>query len=249
MTPFLAALAVNIFIAIILISIIIILKPFRVFLTKHINILTTITVGIIFFLVFLEFIPELIPNLEPFLIGFYILVGLLSFYMIELILHWHHCADLNHKSQCEHNKEQEHKHGNMMFFGTLLHNIFHGIVIFSAFIISFPTGIALSIGIFFHALPQNLANFIMNHKQINSTLIAAGGGIIGVLISLPFLSILNEIKYITLAITTGGLLYISLSDILPSVNQTATYKQKFIHLSYIILGIFLMYILEFLIHI
>jgi zinc transporter ZupT len=69
-------------------------------------------------------------------VGIWILVGLFLFYILELFLHWHHCKDLNHK-ECAHKHHLEnHKSGFLMFGGTLLHNAFHGVVLFGAFSVS-----------------------------------------------------------------------------------------------------------------
>ena len=245
MSVFLSSFLANSFIAFVLIAFTLLLKNFKSKIIKHIKGLTAFTVGILFSLIFLHFIPEISEKLEAPTIGLSLLLGLLCFYSLELILHWHHCSDLEN-SHCDHSHARQHdEHKNLMFFGTLLHNIFHGFIIFSSFTISTATGISLTIGILFHALPQNIANFIMNHENMKSIYLAAIGGIIGTLICYPFESGIEKFQYLILGFTTGGLLYLSLSDILPSVNGNASSREKFTYLFLVLFGILLMWAMSF----
>jgi len=62
-----------------------------------------------------------------------------------------------------------------MFGGTLLHNFFHGIVLFSAFSVDLYFGLATTLAVLLHAIPQNLVNYIMNHNSKKYVYIAAFG--------------------------------------------------------------------------
>lgn len=237
MSPFILSLIANVCIALVLIVTILFLKQFKCFLIAHLKPITAITVGALFALIFFDFIPELVHELDAHTLGLLLLMGLLFFYFLEITLHWHHCTDLQHEKRCEHSHTSDHEHGNLMFLGTALHNIFHGVVIYSSFSISIETGVALSIGILLHSMPQNLANFVMNHNSHKSVYIASAAGIFGALLCYPFGAFIDSYKFFILAFTTGGLLYLSLSDILPSVNGNAEPKEKYKYLAFIIIGI------------
>jgi len=121
---------------------------------------------------------------------------------MELFLHFHHCKDLDHE-HCSHELDHDNHSHQLMNLGTLMHNALHGIVIFSAFNVSNTFGISLTIAILLHSIPQNVANYIMNHKQIKPVLIAAIGGLLGVLILFPFTHFLNIHKGHILALIGG----------------------------------------------
>ncbi|MBT4937187.1 hypothetical protein HON22_04690 [Candidatus Peregrinibacteria bacterium] len=249
MFAFISALAVNILISAVLAFVILAIHNIQDFLEKHQKILISFTVGALLALIFGDFIPELSETLAPDSLGISLLVGLLLFYFLELVLHWHHCADMEHQ-HCNHGYKTIHnEHGSLMFVGTFLHNLFHGMVIYSSFLISFETGLILSIGILVHALPQNIANYIMNHRNVKTTLLASLGGILGVLIAYPFASIIDTYKFYILALTVGGLLYLSLSDIIPSINGNMPTKERVKHFAFVMIGLLFIYSLqEFLAH-
>ena len=70
---------------------------------------------------------------------------------------------------------------------------------FSAFAISTEFVIATTIAVLLHSIPQNTANYIMNHKKESFVIIAALGGIIGAIILLPFKEFLLTNKFIIIA--------------------------------------------------
>ena len=106
------------------------------------------------------------------------------FYILELFLHWHHCKDLSDDGHSHHN--HSHENSPLIAFGTFFDNAIHGIVLFSAFSIDLHFGIATTFAILLHAIPQNIANLLMNHKDTKYVYIAAAGGIFGALLVYPF---------------------------------------------------------------
>ncbi|MEA3304237.1 MAG: hypothetical protein U9Q15_00455 [Patescibacteria group bacterium] len=126
-----------------------------------------------------------------------------------------------------------------MMLGTLLHNLFHGVVLYSAFAISVEFGVGLTIAILLHSIPQNLANFIMNHRKFQSIILAAMGGILGALLCYPFGDFILAHKFIILGITAGGLLYLALTDILPHMDDKGKKFGKFQYFALVIAGILL----------
>ncbi len=130
-----------------------------------------LSVGLILAIVFLGFLPEIISlnSIPPIIIGFWILIGVFLFYSLELFLHWHHCKDIGEQDSHEH----EHENNSLIMVGTFLHNFLHGVILFSAFSLSISVGVATTIAILFHAIPQNIANLLMNHKNPVFAYIAA----------------------------------------------------------------------------
>ncbi len=99
-------------------------------MVQYLDVIKALTVGLLLGIIFLGFLPKIIEGKDEisFNLGILILMGIFLFYILELFLHWHHCNDIKHDHH-----EEEHRNGMLMFAGTLLHNIFHGIVLFSAF--------------------------------------------------------------------------------------------------------------------
>jgi len=220
----------------------------RLFVNKALNYLeyiTATTVWLLLWIIFLGFIPELTEK------GFvwsdlwiFILIWVFIFYLLELFLHWHHCRDLETSNCCTHehghnHNETKHKSGILMFGSTILHNSFHGIVLFSAFSVNTHFWIATTIAVLLHSIPQNIVNYIMNKNNIKYAYFAAIWTILWALLMFPFATSIMQNKFHILSIISGGLLYTALADIFPEFKEKWTTKQKIIYLIFIIIWIFM----------
>ncbi len=238
-SPFLWTLLWNIVVAVWIILVVFIVKFIKEKLNTYLEYITALTVWLLLWIIFLGFLPELSTqgNLWSWLWAF-ILVWVILFYLLELFLHWHHCKDLWHKDSCQSHHNHEHKNGIMMFWGTLLHNAFHWVVLFWAFAIDTHFWIATTMAILLHSIPQNIVNYIMNHNNIKYAYFAAFWGVLWAMLTYPFSDFLLDNKYYILAIITWWLLYTALADIFPEFNTKATIQKKLAYLVFIVVWIF-----------
>jgi zinc transporter ZupT len=248
-SPFLWSLLWNIFLWI---GIAITIYITKIFKNKFISLLdyfTSITVWLLIWIIFLWFLPEIVneSNIEIKSISIFILIWLFLFYVLELFLHWHHCRDLYH-NDCSHSHIDEHNSWSLMFVWTLIHNIFHWIELFILFSIDVNYWIFTTFAIFLHAVPQNIANYIMNHKNIKYSYIASFWGIIWAILTYPFYDFLVKYNFEILSIIAWWLLYIALTDIFPNIKQKGDMKHKIIYLFFMIFWIFIFYFFNNLVH-
>ncbi len=241
LSPFLLTIIWNIIIAIWIIVVVLITKSIRDKLINYIEYITALTVWLLLWIIFLGFIPKLTTKWDLVWteLWAFILIGLVLFYLLELFLHWHHCKDLAHNSSCNSNHKEQHKKGILMFGWTIMHNAFHGIVLFAAFSVDFTFGVVTTIAILFHSIPQNVVNYIMNHNNIKYAYYAAFGGIFWALITYPFSDFLISNKFYILAIISGWLLYTALADIFPEFKWKWTTSKRISYFVFIIIWIFI----------
>lgn len=247
-SAFLWSLLWNIFIALGIFLFVFLLSPLKNKIIHKLDYVTAITVWLMLWIIFLWFLPEIIHESEwmEAQIGIFILIWLGLFYILELFFHWHHCKDIeihchthhhHHTHSIEEHHKHEHKNSYLMFSGTLLHNMIHGIELFAAFAINTKLWIGMTIAILLHSIPQNIAHFAMNHKNIRYVYIAAFGWIIWALLIYPFSDFLLENTFKILSIVVGGLIYISLTDIFPSFKEKGTTKHKIMYLLFMVIGV------------
>ena len=202
------------------------------------NFVSAFTWWLLLGIVFLWFVPSLSKSNFVFGdIGIWILAWILFFYALEIIFHWHHCKDIHEDwSLCSHHIK-EHASWALMSLGTFFHNFIHWVVLLGAFASGLQIWVATTLAVALHAIPQNLANFLMNHKNSKYTWIAVGATILWALVMIPFANDILAYKSAVLAMVSGGLLYIALSDVLPELSHHATPSQKFIYLLLALAGV------------
>ena len=244
MSVFTNTVIANLVIWLTLVWLIFVLRIFKKQILKYLDFFTALTVWVLLWMIFLWFFPEIISSgLSWTNIWLAILAGLFFFYLFELFLHHHHCKDINSDNSM---KTHSHEHQNkvLMFTGTIVHNMLHWVVLFSAFSVNIEFGIATTIAILLHSIPQNTANYIMNHNRELHVILAAWWWVLWALLLFPFTDFLLANRFMILAIMSWSLLYLALSDILPEVKNKWWTKTKLLYLLFILLWLGLVILLN-----
>jgi zinc and cadmium transporter len=211
--------------------------------------LVSFSVGALLGGALLHLIPEAYEEIQTNFVFILVLIGFLSFFIIEKVLHWRHC----HEEHCKiHKMEKVHSFGYLNLFGDGIHNFIDGIIIAAAFITSPIIGLTTSLIIILHELPQELGDFAVllyagfsKQKALLfnflSAIVALFGGILGFFL----LNSIESIIPFLLAFAAGGFLYIAASDLMPHIIREKSLEKSFIYLLIVILGILLIYGMRF----
>jgi zinc and cadmium transporter len=208
-------------------------------LNKFLIYLVSFATGALLGDVFLHLIPELVENNNFTLqTSFYILGGILIFFVVEKIVHWRHCH-LPHN-----NGEHTHPFAVTNLIGDGVHNFIDGIIIGASYLVSIPVGIATTIAVIFHEIPQEIGDFgILLHAGFSkskallfnflSAITAIAGGIIVILSA----GIIPSITEYLIPIAIGGFIYIAGADLIPELHKNFETKKSILQIISIILGI------------
>ncbi len=196
--------------------------------------------------VFLHLLPELVAEGHfTAMSSIYILFGILFFFILEKILHWRHC----HLSAT---KSHTHPLAFMNLVGDTVHNFIDGILIAASYMLSIPVGIATTIAVIMHEIPQEMGDFgVLLHsgmkvkKALLFNFLSALTSVIGAVIILWFGVNNQEFLKIIIPITIGGFLYIANSDLIPELHKDVKVKNSIIQLISFIVGIGIMFLLTF----
>ena len=212
-------------------------------------------VGTLLGAAFLEIIPhayELSRDLHQ--ISLIVLIGILVFFILEKLLVWRHC----HGSHCEnHSPVVNHdvKKGSILIIGDCFHNFIDGILIASAFIVDINLGLITALAIIVHEIPQEISNFsilINSGYSLSRTLlmniITGCAMIIGAILAYFVLNDLEFLIPIILSFAASSMIYVAISDLIPSLHKKVEIKQTFQQTFSIFLGVLIIYFLHSLIH-
>ncbi len=212
-------------------------------------------VGTLLGAAFLEIIPhayELSRDLHQ--ISLIVLIGILVFFILEKLLVWRHC----HGSHCEnHSPVVNHdvKKGSILIIGDCFHNFIDGILIASAFIVDINLGLITALAIIVHEIPQEISNFsilINSGYSLSRTLlmniITGCAMIIGAILAYFVLNDLEFLIPMILSFAASSMIYVAISDLIPSLHKKAEIKQTFQQTFSIFLGVLIIYFLHSLIH-
>lgn len=224
------------------------------FLRRIIFILVALATGALFGDAFLHLIPEAIEeigNVEHVFLA--VIAGILTFFTLEKILQWNHA----HHHRCDHGicppEDKKKPLGTLILFSDGLHNFIDGIIIAASFLISIEVGIASTIAILIHEIPQEIGDFgILIHSGFTRgqallvNFLSASTAILGAVLTLIFSEIAGTFLTWILPFAAGIFIYIAGSDLVPELHKRKKIKSAVLELLGIIAGVAAMYLLLFL---
>jgi zinc and cadmium transporter len=181
-----------------------------------------VAIGVFLGVVFFELLPETLAaggtwGSLP------VAAGFISFYLLSLVLHTYHH---HHETDCDDDGCEDRAGASMLLTGDTIHNLADGIVIASAFLVSPAVGIATTVGIALHEIPQEIAEFGVllraGYTKTQATvwnLLSASSVIVGTIVTYAFASTLSGYLWVLTGLAAGNLLYIAASDLLPGVHE------------------------------
>lgn len=214
------------------------------YLKKSIFILVSLAVGALLGDVFIHLIPEMYAEAaNETLISFLLIAGILIFFILEKVLHWHHHT-------LEHAEEHAHPVGNMVLFGDGVHNFIDGLMIATSYMVSVEVGIATTIAVILHEIPQEIGNFgVLMHagysaaKALWYNFLSALTAVAGAILALLLGTMTETFAVWLLPITAGGFIYIALSDLIPELHKDHHTGQGILQVSAIVIGVLAMALL------
>jgi zinc and cadmium transporter len=206
-------------------------------LDKLLFVLIAVAAGTMLGVAFLDLIPEAVEKggSNVFL---YVLSGILAFFVLERFIFWHHC----HEGKCD-----VHAFSYLNLVGDGVHNLLDGVVITAAYFVSIPLGVATTIAIAMHEIPQEIGDFAIliyggfsRKKALFYNFLSALASFLGVALAYVFSSSEGFFTFF-LAFAAGGFIYIASADIMPELQKEMEFRKSLLQLLCLIGGIVLMW--------
>ena|SRR3989338_6083156 len=209
--------------------------------TVHTLLLVSFAAGVLIATSFLDILPEALEELS---IGDglrWAMIGMIVAFLMERLLLWHH-----HHHEHDHDI---HPSALLVLFGDGIHNFIDGLAIAASFIANPGLGIATTVAIAAHEIPQELADYsVLLHcgmtrkKALLWNLLSAFTAIVGGLVGYYFFRESTGFVSITLALTSGLFIYISAADLIPELHSPTSRKGWLGQTISFLLGIVVMYV-------
>ncbi|MBU2559767.1 ZIP family metal transporter [archaeon] len=208
-------------------------------LDKLLFVLIAVAAGTMLGVAFLDLIPEAVEKGGP-NVFLYVLSGILAFFVLERFIFWHHC----HDGKCD-----VHAFSYLNLVGDGVHNFLDGMVIAAAYFVSIPLGVATTIAIALHEIPQEVGDFAIliyggfgRKKALFYNFLSALAAFVGVAVAYVFSSSEGFFTFV-LAFAAGGFIYIASADIMPELQKEREFRKSLLQLLCLIGGIVLMWVI------
>ncbi len=209
--------------------------------------LVSLSAGSLFGSVFLHLLPQTVEQHGLTIrLSLLVIAGILTFFILEKIIHWRHCH-VQGEQQQKHLAHHPSQLAPLNLAGDALHNFMDGLAIAGSYLISIPTGIATTIAVVLHEIPQEVADFgvllyagLSRWKALLFNFFSAATAIVGAVIGLILGARSGIFTEFILPFTAGGFVYIAGSNLIPELHKKCGLKDSFWHLVAMVLGIAIM---------
>ncbi len=211
---------------------------------KHIYLLVSLAIGALIGDAFIHIIPEAFESFSnPLTPSLLVIGGMILFFILEKFFHWHHHGD-------DIEKNEIHPVGKLVLFSDSIHNFIDGIIIGASFLISVPLGLATTLAVILHEIPQEIGDFAVllhagytRRRALWLNFISALTAIIGTLVAFLIGEVGGNFIDWILPLAAGGFIYIATADLIPELHKTKKIGQSLLQLLALIAGVILMVLL------
>jgi zinc and cadmium transporter len=203
--------------------------------------------GALFGDVFIHLLPEIVKeyNHQVTLIFLLVLLGIFFSFILEKIICWRHCHLPITKSHI-------HNFAWMNLWGDFFHNFLDGLTIVASYLVSLPVGIATTLAVIFHEIPQEIGDFgVLLHggfsvfKALFYNFLTALSAVLGALVGLTLASKIDHVTLFLAPFAAGNFIYIAGSDLIPELHKETAIKKGIFQILSFIIGVLIMYSLLF----
>jgi zinc and cadmium transporter len=212
-------------------------------LEKALLVLVALSAGALLGGAFLHLLPEAIAERgSETAIFLCLLLGFSVFFVLEQFLHWRH----------QHTATPGVKPFSYLILASDgIHNFIDGLIIAASFVAGLPLGVATTLAVSLHEIPQELGDFaVLVYGGLGtgralffnflSALTAMAGGLIGYLASS---AIGNSVTYL-LPFAAGNFIYIAAADLIPEIKHHVSFRRSISHFLVFVLGITIMLLVK-----
>ena len=209
--------------------------------------LVSFSAGALFGDAFIHLLPEAFENHGFGLnISIWILLGIIFFFIVEKFVHWRHCHAIP-------SKEHIHPFAITNLFGDALHNFIDGLIIAGSYLVSIPVGVATTIAVVLHEIPQEIGDFgvllqggFTRAKALLLNFLVALTSVLGTIIGLLLSFKIENLTSYLIPFAAGGFIYIAGSDLIPELHKEVKISKSIVQLLMFLFGILIMIGLVFL---
>lgn len=188
---------------------------------------------------FLHILPECLENNKSTTVFYYLILGIVLFFLMERYLHWRHCHE---EGACK-----IHAFTYLNLVGDGFHNFIDGMVIAASFMVSLKLGLVTTLAIILHEIPQELGDFAVlvyggftKKKALLFNFASALMAVVGAVIGYFLTDLVGNFTNFILPFTAGGFIYIATSDLIPELHKENDLKRSTAAFLAFLLGIIFM---------
>ncbi|MBI4446999.1 MAG: ZIP family metal transporter [Acidobacteria bacterium] len=212
-------------------------------LSYMVVLLVSFSSGSLFGDAFIHLLPETVAeNGFTLAVSLFTLSGIAASFFVEKIIHWRHVHSPTHS--------QPESFAYMNLLGDAAHNFIDGVVIGAAYLLSVRVGIATTVAVLLHEIPQEMGDFgVLVHggftrkRALLYNFATAAIAMLGTLLTILLVDVAQDVRTFLVPFAAGGFIYIAGADLIPQMHKEKDVRGSLLQLLFFTAGILVMVVL------
>ena len=181
-------------------------------------------------------------------VGLALLVGILTFFLLEKFVLWRHCHDDPCEMHSPSHAARDAASARMILVGDSFHNVLDGVLIAAAFMTDPRLGIVTALAVCAHEIPQEVGDVaILLHggysrgRALALNLLTSLTSIIGGVVAYFALATALHVLPYALAFAASSFIYVAVADLIPGLHRRVDLRAGLEQVLFIGLGVVVVY--------
>jgi zinc and cadmium transporter len=213
--------------------------------------LVSLATGALLGAAFVGLVPHAMESIGPggaHRVGMALLLGILTFFLLEKFVLWRHCHDDPCEMHSPSDAARDAASARMILAGDSFHNVLDGVLIAAAFMTDPKLGIVTAMAVAAHEVPQEVGDVaILLHggysrgRALALNLLTSLTAIIGGVIAYFALSTALHLLPYALAFAASSFIYIAVADLIPGLHRRVDMRAGLEQVLFIGVGVAIVY--------
>ena len=182
-------------------------------------------------------------------VGLALLLGILTFFLLEKFVLWRHCHDDPCEMHSPSHEARDAASARMILAGDSFHNVLDGVLVAAAFMTDPRLGIVTALAVCAHEIPQEVGDVaILLHggysrgRALALNLLTSLTSIIGGVIAYFALATALHLLPYALAFAAASFIYVAVADLIPGLHRRVDPRAGLEQVLFIGLGVLVVYL-------
>ena len=213
--------------------------------------LVSLATGALLGAAFLGLLPHAFETMGPdggHRVGMGLLLGILTFFLLEKFVLWRHCHDDPCEMHSPSHDARDAASARMILAGDSFHNVLDGVLVAAAFLTDAKLGMVTALAVAAHEVPQEVGDVaILLHggysrrRALALNLLTSLTSIVGGVVAYFSLATALHLLPYALSFAAASFIYIAVADLIPGLHRRVDLRAGVEQVLFIGLGIAVIY--------
>jgi zinc and cadmium transporter len=181
-------------------------------------------------------------------LGLALLLGILSFFLLEKFVLWRHCHDDPCEMHAPSHETRDAASAWMILAGDGFHNVLDGVLVAASFMTDPRLGVVTAAAVFAHEIPQEVGDLaILLHggwsrgRALTLNLLTSLTSVLGGVVAYFALGDAMHVLPYALAVAASSFIYVAVADLIPGLHRRVDLRAGLEQMLFIGLGVAVVY--------